>query len=265
MGPTSLLASAAWGVLCPLYVSHLFSPVGGCRCMSRLGRLAGRLCRPVGRRIGVCAERPRTQSERERSRPADLAASCAGTAQDALNNFGTLTYGPPFCRDPEQLRRDLAVFWRSLRTALGGRAFPYVWVPEWHKPSEQYGERLHAHFAVGCFIKQALIRDKWGHGHVFIKRLTDLPVGSTTRHEARTAAGYLSKYVTKSFDTDLRGMHRYDVAQGFQPVAQRIEGRSPDEVLDRACSVMRAQPAVRWSSADSADWVGPPAVWFAWD
>ncbi len=45
-----------------------------------------------------------------------------------------------------------------------------------------------------------MIERAWGHGFVHIKLLSDLPVGSTSLPEARRAAGYLSKYVSKSFD-----------------------------------------------------------------
>ncbi len=41
---------------------------------------------------------------------------------------------------------------------LGGEAFPYLWVPEWHPG----GHGLHLHFAVGRYVRQSLIRDVWG-------------------------------------------------------------------------------------------------------
>lgn len=55
----------------------------------------------------------------------------------------------------------------------------------------------------------------------------DLPVGSGTLSEARVGAGYLSKYVAKTFtDPSARvlGLHRYDVAQGFQPQPIALSG-----------------------------------------
>jgi hypothetical protein len=36
---------------------------------------------------------------------------------NGLSRFGTLTYGPPFCTDHEQLRGAIARFFRRLRTA----------------------------------------------------------------------------------------------------------------------------------------------------
>ena len=61
-------------------------------------------------------------------------------AANQINRLVTLTYAPPFCIDPKQLRADLGRFFRRLRTETGQR-LPYVWVPELHKD----GERFHAH------------------------------------------------------------------------------------------------------------------------
>jgi hypothetical protein len=160
----------------------------------------------------------------------------------------------------------VARFFRRLKAMLGGRACPYVWVPEWHKTDHG----LHVHFAVGQFIARSKIEAAWGHGFVHITRLSDLPVGSTSLHEARAAAGYLSKYVTKSFDDDASSralrLQRYGVAEGFQPPVVRLSGYSADHLLDQAIERMAgAMPAVSWSSAEAENWQGPPAVWFAWD
>ncbi|MDQ3610678.1 MAG: hypothetical protein M4D85_03550 [Actinomycetota bacterium] len=116
----------------------------------------------------------------------------------------------------------VAEFFRDLRSGLGGRPLPYVWVPELHKD----GVHFHVHFAVGWYIRRGLIEQAWGRGWVNIKLLSDLPVGATSWHEARRAAGYLSKYVSKTFGTDLRGLHRYEVAHGFQPAVTRLAGRT---------------------------------------
>lgn len=187
-------------------------------------------------------------------------------AANRLNRFGTLTYAGSGVHDPAHVRADVSVFFRSLRSALGGRSLPYVWVPEWHKTDHG----LHLHFALGQYVNYRLLRATWGHGFVHIKRLSDLPVGSTSLHEARQAARYLSKYVSKSFDDDeasraLR-LHRYDVAQGFQPKAMRLRGVSARDVHDQAVGEMGGVlPAMAWNSDEAEEWQGPPAVWFAWD
>jgi hypothetical protein len=206
---------------------------------------------------GAAASPERAREESARRSRRVLRRYCAS---NRLNRLGTLTYGPPFCRDPRQVRSDLGEFWRDLRGLLGDEPLPYVWVPELHKD----GQRFHAHFAVGRYVKQSLIEQAWGRGFVSIKRLTDLPVGSTSWDEARKAAGYLSKYVTKSFDGDLDGLHRYDVAQGFQPVRELIEGPSSADVLQQARERMGSRPSYYWSSVEAENWQGPPAVWVAW-
>lgn len=72
---------------------------------------------------------------------------CATTGIDRL---WSLTYGPPFCRDPKQLRGDLASFIRRARYDVGGQQFPYVWVPELHGDSQ----RFHAHVGLAHFVKK---------------------------------------------------------------------------------------------------------------
>jgi hypothetical protein len=179
-----------------------------------------------------------------------------------LNRLGTLTYRGDGLHDPVVLRGHVGEFFRSLRSGLGGRAFPYVWVPEWHKT----GHGLHVHFAVGQFIPRRHIEAAWGRGFVHIKLLGDLPVGSGVHAEARKAAGYLSKYVGKGFeDVSVPGLHRYEVAQGFQPERVQLRGRLLDDVLDQAVEIMGAAPSYRWQSQIADGWVGPPAVWLSWD
>ncbi|TFV66153.1 hypothetical protein E4P40_25645 [Blastococcus sp. CT_GayMR20] len=182
-------------------------------------------------------------------------------AENRLNRLGTLTYAGAGCHDPHQLRRDVGEFFRSLRRLLGGDPMPYVWVPEWHKT----GHGLHVHFAVGRFVPRRLIEVAWGRGFVHIKLLGQLPSGSTARDEARVAARYLSKYVRKSFDARrIAGLHRYEVAEGFQPPAVSVHGRTVDDVLTQAIALMGSEPTVVWTSDEAIGWQGPPAVWALW-
>lgn len=183
-------------------------------------------------------------------------------AANRLNRLGTLTYAGTGCHDPYALRADVSGFFRQLRTSLGGEALAYVWTAEWHKT----GHGLHVHFAVGRFVKRCLIESAWGRGFVHIKLLGDLPVGSGAMAEARKAAGYLSKYVGKSFDeARVPGLHRYEVAQGFQPRVEGVWGRTAQEAIVAACVLMDgARPERTWSSSDVAGWQGPPAVWVSW-
>ena len=184
-------------------------------------------------------------------------------AANGLNRLGTLTYGPPRATDPVVVREHIGEFFRGLRHGLGGEALPYVWVPELHGD----GVHFHVHFAVGRYVPYRLIKETWGRGIVNIKLLGDLPVGSGVLSEARKAAAYLSKYVTKTFTdpgTRVLGLHRYDVAQGFSPKVLRLCGVSADAVVDQASDVLGMQPAERWSSDQAEQWAGPPAIWAQW-
>lgn len=183
-------------------------------------------------------------------------------AANRLNKLGPLTYETA-CHDTRQVRADVGEFFRALREGLGGKPLPYVWVPEWHPG----GHGLHVHFAVGRYAPIGLIRSAWGRGHVSIKLLGDLPVGADgVMAQARVAARYLSKYVTKTFTDDttrVKGLHRYDVGQGFQPRVLRLRGRSSDDVLGQASKFFGMAPAYRWSSADVEGWfrrIGPAAL-----
>lgn len=209
---------------------------------------------------GSAANPERAAAEAARRARAKLRRYCAA---NRLNRLGTLTYAGAGCHDPEQLRVDVGDFFRNLRTALDGERFPYAWVPEWHKTDHG----LHVHFAVGRFVKRTLIQQAWGRGFVHIKLLGGLPVGSGALSESRRAAGYLSKYVAKSFtDPGSRvfGLHRYDVAQGFQPRAVSLSGVSPRDVLGQASDVVRSWPLTQWSSDAVEGWAGPPAIWAQW-
>jgi hypothetical protein len=178
-----------------------------------------------------------------------------------LNRLGTLTYAGMGCHDPASLRQDVATFFKAMRRAIRSTSLPYVWVPEWHGG----GHGLHVHFAVGRFVKQSLIRDTWGRGHVHIKLLGDLPVGSGRLEEARLSARYLAKYVSKGVDDERDlGLHRYEVAQGFQPQAVRCDGRSMEEAIRRASNLMGRAPVHVWQSSSEEGWDAPPACWVAW-
>jgi hypothetical protein len=135
-------------------------------------------------------------------------------------------------------------------------------VPEWHPG----GHGLHVHFGVGRYIPQRLIRDVWGRGHVHIKLIGDLPVGSGTLAEARASGGYLAKYAGKAVDgMKLGGLHRYEVAQGFQPRAVPLEADSSEAAIDLAAELMGGLPARVWRASNQEGWLGPPAIWLAWD
>jgi hypothetical protein len=184
-------------------------------------------------------------------------------AANRLNRLGTLTYRGEGCHDPVALRGQLADFFRGLRAGLDGEAFPYLWVPQWHPG----GHGLHAHFAVGRFVPRRLIERSWGHGFVHIKLLDGLPVGSGALGEARLAARYLARYVGRDVEEERRlaGLHRYEVAQGFQPAKVECYGSSAEDVIERASGYMGSAPERVWLSSSVEGWRGPPACWAQWN
>lgn len=212
---------------------------------------------------GAAVDPDRSRAEAARRAGVKVRRYCAA---NGLDRMGTLTYAGSGCHDPREVRADVAGFFRRLRGALGGDPFPYLWVPEWHPG----GHGLHLHYAMGQYVARSTLADAWGHGWVNIKRFTNLPSGSGTLRRSRAAARYLSKYVSKSFDIAPgrerpAGLHRYEVAEGFQPRAVRLAGASPGEVLSKAAAVMGTLPSTLWWSGDAPTWEGPPAYWFAWD
>ncbi len=220
---------------------------------------------------GSAVDPDRSGGEAARRARAKVRRFCAA---NGLSRLGTLTYAPPpdsvtvvrgvavRCDDPKAVRANVGAFFRTLRADLGGDPLPYVWVPELHAD----GVNFHIHFAVGRYVHWKKVHAAWGHGGVNMKLLSDLPVGTKTLGEARRAAGYLSKYVTKTFTEATRpfGLHRYDVAQGFQPTKVSLWGRCPEEVLDLASETFGHDPTLRWSSSEVEDWQGPPAIWAQW-
>jgi hypothetical protein len=199
-----------------------------------------------------------SQADAARRARAKVRRYCAA---NRLNRLGTLTYAGAGCHDPVELRANLAEFFKRLRADVG-EPFPYLWAPEWHHTDHG----LHAHFAVGRFIRVGRIREAWGRGHVHITMLNHLPAGSGVIGEARLAARYLAKYVAKDLGrgTDRTGLHRYEVAQGFQPKEYDLRGATADEVLNWAAVVMGDGPERVWRSQDEEEWAGPPAVWAQW-
>ena len=201
----------------------------------------------------------RAAEEANRRARAQIRRYCAA---NLLNRLGTLTYAGEGCHDAVALRGHVAAFFRTLRRGLGGDSFPYVWVPQWHPG----GHGLHAHFAVGRFVPRGLIERSWGHGFVHIKLLGDLPVGAGPLQEARLAARYISPYISRTVgEARIPGLHRYEVAQGFQPQSIDCYGPTLETALGSACKVMGRPPSYVWGSSGEEGWNGPPAGWARWD
>jgi hypothetical protein len=230
---------------------------------------AGRRSQPTAARGDAVGERSAVEGAR-RAR-VKIRRYCAA---NQLNRLGTLTYAGEGCHDEEQVRADMAEFFRRLRrgmevkalpTRLGATptgSMPYLWVPQWHPG----GHGLHTHFAVGRYIPRAVIEASWPHGFVSIKLLSGLSTGSGPLEEARHAARYLAKYAGKQLDEDLRrsGLHRYEVAEGFQPEEVRLRGRSPEELIEQASQTLGRKPKRVSNSDEWEGWRGPPTFTVEW-
>jgi hypothetical protein len=156
----------------------------------------------------------------------------------------------------------MARFIRRLRGFLGEGDFPYLWVPEWHKQ----GHGLHGHVAVGRYINRSAIDAAWGHGFVHIKLLGDLPVGSGTLDQARVAARYLSKYLVKDMQAlQGSGLHRYEVAQGFQPTSVGVHTYFLDDAIREASELVGGEePAYLWRVGSDPESGKPAMAWASW-
>src|SRR4051794_39097352 len=75
-----------------------------------------------------------------------------------------------------------------------------------------------------------------------------------------------ARYVGRDGDEERRpaGLHRYEVAQGFQPGRIECYGISAEDVIERASRYMGGAPERVWLSSETEGWRGPPACWAQW-
>ena len=154
-----------------------------------------------------------------------------------------------------------AAFVRRLRAGswLRGEAFAYVLVPELHKDGH-----VHLHLALDRFVGKSHLSDVWGHGFIDVRKISS---GDGGRASARDAAGYLTKYLSKTFEEDetgetMAGRHRYEVAEGFQPEKVKRAGYGSREqafadLVDSYALSIYGEPV--WSEE-----VDPEGVLWAW-
>lgn len=146
-----------------------------------------------------------------------------------LTDMLTLTYREEVT-DRERMQRDFDVFIKRVRRALPG--FEYICVFE-----KQKRGTWHAHIAVrrfashylhkGCLVKSYdLLRSMWrgvvgaDNGNIDVSR------GKAVRRSTAKLAGYLSKYIGKTFDQAEKHVNSYSAS-----------GRTiPDAVLERVAS-----------------------------
>lgn len=148
-------------------------------------------------------------------------------------------------------RRTALFIKRGLRTVYGG-AYVVGW--ERHKSGA-----WHVNVLVADRLDHAAVARLWGRGFVWVSKFRS-GHGEGQRDAARRAAAYVAKYVTKEFADLPPGLHRYEVAQGFQLREVRVYGLSASGLL-WACE---AGPAAhRFDAIAPEAGRGPPIVWAA--
>lgn len=184
-----------------------------------------------------------------------------------LYRMWTLTYGAekgPRATTHDQVVRDIGVFVKALRKAMpGSPRFAYVWVPELHKDGVHY----HVHFLVDRFIPRPVMERAWAHGYVGTPKARDKSGQRIQGKGAvRRAAGYASKYVGKAYEDRTAGGHRYECAQGFQPVSLEIRAEQLTTFRGIAAAWFGGEaPSWAWSSSSVEAWTGPPVHMWGWD
>jgi hypothetical protein len=231
--------------------------VGGCRCTRRWRgggsfRYSWRLPAVVGPGVAI-------RSARGGGGPAGSEEAAPLLRGERLNRLGTLTYAGAGCHDPYAVRGHVGSS-SGAAGLLGGEAFPYAWVPEWHKG----GHGLHLHFAVGRYVRRHLIEQAWGRGFVHIKLLGDLPVGSG-RWGGAGRCPLPVEVRRQGFEQDAsRGCTATRWPRGSSPFRCWSRATPADAALDAACEVMGGRPVTGCGARGERGLAGPPAVWASW-
>jgi hypothetical protein len=203
----------------------------------------------------------RRNGQRARSR---VRRYCVG---NGLSRLITLTFDATLGARPtsrDAAMRAGALWLKRVRRAGHLRAGrPYVIVPELHKDGVHY----HLHVAVSEYVPKRVIAESWGLGFVDVRQLRRhrgkhgaAPKGQ----ENRAVAGYVAKYVGKSYGDPEPGRHRYEVGQGCQPESVQIMARSREDWIVQASSVMGRPATDSWVSSFVEGWLGPPALSLRW-
>lgn len=156
-----------------------------------------------------------------------------------------------------QAMADLAKFARKLRKRYG--ALPYWYSPELHPD----GHGWHANVFVPRRMRHSDVERLWGRGFVWVKDWTrDTRVaGQTFVEKLRAGASYGAKYAAKDWDAVqlAGGAHRYERAEGFDPVPTLAEVPSVADGVRLAADHLGGHHRVWWSSEDES-WAGPPCA-----
>lgn len=200
---------------------------------------------------GKPVDHERAEREATRRAATKVRRLCAANGLDRL---WTLTYAVEPTGEAQVLE-DMARFNRRMKATYPKWRYLYV-----IERGSRNG-RLHVHFATNAFVPKATVAARWNHGFVDCRRITTGRNG-----DARGAARYLAKYVTKSTGDGGRDMFRRRYVPGLGLVLQAINIRIADYVrAEAAVSLIMGAgaPSYVWRSTEAPDWRGPPCT-VAW-
>lgn len=172
-----------------------------------------------------------------------------------LDRLVVLTYREPQT-DLARVKRDVRLFVkRKLRGLIGpDAAYAITW--ETHKSGA-----WHVNLLVPSYIRHERLERAWGRGFVWITKFK-APKGGSGRDAARAAARYVAKYAGKDVEGMPGAVHRYEVAQGFQPNVVRLYGLRLADVMRETGE--QNPPRYVWQSIGEPDHRGPPVAFASW-
>ena len=164
-------------------------------------------------------------------------------------------------------------FARRLRAERGQR-FAYWYSPELHPG----GHGWHVNFFIPTRVAHERLVNLWGHGFVWVTDFASShrgpkgePLGlcRTPREGWRRAAQYGCKYSQKDWSPEHVGRlnHRYELAQGFKPVVEKLMVQTRDQaetLVAELCAQAGPSRVSRWDSSEVPDWDRPPARIWKW-
>jgi hypothetical protein len=168
---------------------------------------------------------------------------------NALSHLWTLTYAKEGGEhDEATVKRHVNRFCKRLRDISCIPQLPFAYVLELHPG----GHGWHVHFALGQRVPWPHVLRAWRRGRI------DPPKLSKGKGRSRAVAGYLAKYLAKTFTgPQSKCKHRYELAQGFKPGAVVYSASSEAEAYALMCAIMGGDPYKSWSSRDYPDWCAP--------
>lgn len=174
-------------------------------------------------------------------------------AANHLDRLVVLTYREG-TSDLKRVKRDVRLFIKRKLRPMVGPDMPYAVTWELHKSGN-----WHVNILLNSYVRHKRLERAWGRGFVWITKFKSRTGG---KDAAREAARYVAKYAGKDVEGMPGSVHRYEVAEGFQPAAVRLYGASLADLFSQAEE--QDLPAYMWRSSSLDDWRGPPVAFASW-